>query len=263
MSEPGRDHGRLHMFCQVSVELNDRDFIMNLECFSLAEWRRAAAVMREHPQALARLTRKCRKLAAALRLDVVSALREFEQAVNLLMDRCSPGDDNRDAWAYVLTQEYQATLDRESTALSYMVRFYLSIADGSCDIERGLGKLTGLLSVHNGRLMADGITMWTLLEVMLDGPQTEEEFFQRPDLSGGGAHEQAGDVPHKRSEPPSLLFTEVSRSCARLWVQSYGRRFGVYRKRSDTGQQKAPRGGTDAAVALQTRRGRASLIAQA
>ncbi len=132
---------------------------MHLECFSLAEWRRAREVMRDHPDALWRLTRKCRKLATALRLDLVRAMGEFEEAVNFLMDQRSPGDDNRDAWAYVLTQEYQMTLDAQLTVLPYMVRFYLSVADGSCDIERGLGGLTGLLAVHNGPLLPDGLTM--------------------------------------------------------------------------------------------------------
>ena len=237
---------------------------MLLECFSLAEWRRAREVMREHPQALTRLTRKCRKLATALRLDFVRALAEFEEAVNVLMDERSAGDDNRDAWAYVLTQEYQTTLESELTALPYMVRFYLSVADGTCDIERGLGTLTGLLAVHNGPLLADGMTMWTLLEVMLDGPQREEELFQRPDLSDDVGRELAAAAPgNLRVTNDMLLFTDISRSCAQLWVQFHGRRFGVYRKRSDAGATKTPKGGSEAAVARRTRQGRTSLVTQA
>ena len=216
---------------------------MLLECFSLAEWRRAREVMREHPQALTRLTRKCRKLATALRLDFVRALAEFEEAVNVLMDERSAGDDKRDAWAYVLTQEYQTTLQSELTALPYMVRFYLSVADGTCDIERGLGTLTGLLAVHNGPLLADGMTMWTLLEVMLDGPQREEELFQRPDLSDDVGRELAAAAPgNLRVTNSMLLITDISRSCAQLWVQFHGRRFGVYRKRSDAGKNENTQG---------------------
>jgi hypothetical protein len=73
------------------------------------------------------------------------------------------------------------------------------------------------------------------LEVALDGPQREEDLFERIDDADG---------------KPKLSPTDFGRACARLWVEQFGRRFR-YKYLGRTAQKKlAARPGSFKAVLL-------------
>ena len=60
------------------------------------------------------------------------------------------------------------------------------------------------------------------------------------------------------------MLTDFSRRCAQLWVASRGRRFGVYKPRSDTGKRSKRRyDGSLRAVQARTRAAMDNLVKQA
>ena len=261
------------------MEFGTADLGMCCECFNVAEWLEIANASPEEPGPAERgvaLTCKARRLFKALKLDVPRGLREFGAAVEVLLDQArsngAPPRDNRVAWAQVLGREFADHLDpstRELAVLPFLVRFYLSIADGSCNLERALGRLVELLGKHNGPLMPDGRTMWSLLEVVVDGPSSEAGVFQRPAaLDHHGAPGLAGapgepDVAGAWAKQ-HFVFTPFSRMCAKLWLQRHGRRFGAVAKpRSDKGVARDPQVGTCAAIVASRRAATKALVAQA
>ena len=120
--------------------------------------------------------------------------------------------------------------------LETLIFFYLSIKINTTTLERNLGELCRQLAAHTGRTAEDsGQLTASLLEVALDGPQREEELFERIDDSEGKS---------------KLSPTEFGRACARLWVEQFGRRFR-YKYLGRTSQKKhAARPGSFKAVLL-------------
>ena len=100
-------------------------------------------------------------------------------------------------------------------------------------LERNLGELCRQVGAHVGR-SEDGSLTASLLEVALDGPQREEDLFERIEASGES----------------KLSPTEFGRACARLWVEQWGRRFR-YKYVGRSAQKKlAARPGSFKAVLL-------------
>ena len=137
------------------------------------------------------------------------------------------------------------------------------------NLERALGRLVELLGKHNGPLMPDGRTMWSLLEVVLDGPSSEAGVFQRPAALD---HHGAPGLAGAPGEPgvagawakQHFVFTPFARMCAKLWLQRHGRRFGAVAKpRSDKGVARDPQVGTCAAIVASRRAATKALVAQA
>ena len=124
------------------------------------------------------LIRKARGVFRALGLDVAAGVRELETAVHAVDRAFGPRfePDNRCMWALVLSPEYSAE-NGPIVALHRAVQFYISVADGSCDLERALGTMTNILDKHDGPLSEDGVTTWALVELAIDGPQHEAEVF--------------------------------------------------------------------------------------
>lgn len=154
--------------------------------------------------------------------------------------------DNRVIWAEILEDDYRGQAD----LLRPLVRFYVSIAEGSCDLERDLGKCLVMLEQHGGGLDPTGNTTWNLLEVAVDGPATEGDLFHKPAhpstqlLGGQGTRE-----PLTVQDSKCLLMTPFSRKCQELWIGVFGRRFGVnQRERKDKGKTKPKNPGTLKAV---------------
>ena len=206
------------------------DLILCLECFDVQSWVEVSArigpgnAAGEADDEATRLVKMAKRIMKALKVaDIECGLREFGRAVNSLMTRHTPAMDNRQAWCYVLTADYSSELEEPLAVLPQVVRFYLSIEDGSCDLERSLGALANVVDKHSGPLQADGITMWSLLEMAVDGPATESDVFS---LSAGVAALSSSDpfgpllvgsgIPAP-PDPGLMKFTDFSRACAQLW----------------------------------------------
>ena len=211
------------------AEFYSRDLVASFECFNMTEW--AEAVNSHHVDDGERVTdliRKAKRLFRALGLDVCAGVRELETAVFALVRAFGPRfeHDNSSMWALVLTPEYAAGVG-PLVALPRAIQFYISVADGSCDLERSLGTMVNIMDKHEGPLSADGATTWALVELAIDGPRSEAEVFTRPldvtqsteelaaarcQLPASGAAEE--DLP--------LRFTEFSRICAQRWLNQRG-----------------------------------------
>jgi len=120
--------------------------------------------------------------------------------------------------------------------------FYLATWDGTGAVERGLGQDAAIQNKYVGRRAREspGADLYSsLLEMNVDGPQTEEAMFK----SSNGA----------------LLLTDFSRSCAQQWLYQHGRIFSCYKVRKDVGGKRPMRKkGTDKAVQLLARASYAS-----
>ena len=212
---------------RVEADLYERDTLMLLEVFNLAEWAAARVLIRDAcaakkargQQRHNRLVRKLRQLAKKLGEEDAPAIGEFDlilpRALRLRRRLASPpGEssdatlDNRRIWAAFLAPALRARHPR----LTRLIRFYLSVLDGTGLLERGLGSATGLSSKHLGPLHESGKTLADLLCVYLDGPDDESEVAAR----GGGDGE--------------LFLTAFSRECAEEWVARHGRRFSCTQK---------------------------------
>ncbi len=101
--------------------------------------------------------------------------------------------------------------------LSPLIHFYVSIMDGTGDVERLLGLHASFLEHHNGdpqNFMAEAC-----LELAHEGPRREHELCDKRDDG-------------------TLLLRPFSRSCAMLWRTLYGRRFACYKQRANVGIKK-------------------------
>ena len=101
---------------------------------------------------------------------------------------------NRVAWSWVLVPQWRSRflskfieLPKE---LETLIVFYLSIKMNTTTLERNLGELCRQLGAHGGHGAEDGSLAASLLEVALDGPQREEDLFDRIQADGESSHPQ-------------------------------------------------------------------------
>ena len=111
--------------------------------------------------------------------------------------------------------------------LKPMLHKYLVTMDSTCGIERDLGALTKVLQEHKGPIDDDGLAIGHCLEVMLDGPATEQEFATHAD---GSQHDSA------------LVPSDLMRERAALWVDLHSRRFQIYKAGRRPGPKRRPEG---------------------
>ena len=151
-----------------------------------------------------------------LRIDshhVVPAIAAGAQVLLPLMSRARQQRfpvENRACWSWLLHPSWRAKYAAKlqwTQDCSFLVQFYLSLKMNTTTLERDLGQLLLHLDAHSGPLSSTGSTMASIMEVNIEGPQSEESFF-RPNPDGGPL------------EP-----TEFVRLCAKLWLQHFGRRF--------------------------------------
>ena len=154
--------------------------------------------------------------------------RELESAARFLV-RALGGKrdfDNRTEWRKILDSDVAAQIySVPMSVLPTLVSIYLCAMDGTGQVERDLGRLSNILSKHSGPTDQDGELASYTLEVLLDGPQ-DESGFAEVDEAGQRVDDDAG----------ALRPTDLTRSCARLWVALHGRRFGLYRPRQKKSQ---------------------------
>lgn len=146
--------------------------------------------------------------------------------------------------------------------LQKLVAFYLSLDCGSCQLERDLGQLAGLSRTRCGPAQSDASDLERCLEIMLDGPASESELFERKLVSGTSVQLTKG-IQIGSSPVPVLLLTDDSRELCALWVELYGRRFHLYKKRSDIGTLRGHQSGSEAAIISGQKRNRDMLVSGA
>jgi hypothetical protein len=120
--------------------------------------------------------------------------------------------DNRELWAHA----YETSRINGGPLASFLplVSFFVSVTDGTGNVERFLGAHAAFLAHHVGA--PDDDMSEVCLEIAREGPQTEAQVF------------------YKDSQRPGvLLLTDWSRRCAQVWRCLYGRRFGCYKERKD------------------------------
>ena len=126
-------------------------------------------------------------------------------------DQASGGKTNHEAWAHLLDDGVweaacPSRLRAASGALCRISRFYISIEDGECTVERDLGVFRDKKLEHRTNdieFLDDAVV------ITLNGPSTATEFA-----------EGVAD--------PLVELTEFVRQCASLWRELQGWRFGHY-----------------------------------
>ena len=145
--------------------------------------------------------------------------------------------NHRVVWSWVLVPQWRSKFLPGAIEISKELEamiFFLSVKINTTTLERNLGELCRQVGAHVGR-SEDGSLTASLLEVALDGPQREEDLFERIEASGES----------------KLSPTEFGRACARLWVEQWGRRFR-YKYVGRSAQKKlAARPGSFKAAVLQ------------
>jgi len=182
------------LFGRLDADFDDNDLYMALGIFDLTEWAanqstRASppgdvdpSVQAPPPSARApppgddasrarrlALSSKARRLCEALGVDYDST--DWTAAVRCaLAHRKTLGfpEDNRRVWAHIARQVRFAWL-------SPVIAFYVSMQDGTGNIERDLGRHANLLAHHVGTAPGDQTVLSSCLELALDGPKTEED----------------------------------------------------------------------------------------
>ena len=162
------------------------------------------------------LLRGVRALAALLGCEAQAAILQYNGVLPYMleqMEESHPLADktNQQAWALLLDDHFWEAacpkrLSAASGALSRIIRFYISIEDGECTVERDLGEYRAHVMEHRTN---DIDFLDDALLVKLNGPKTMKEF------DGGVAHLE-------------ILLTPYSRQCASLWRELFGVRFGHY-----------------------------------
>jgi len=161
------------------------------------------------------LLRGVRQLAGMLACEEQAAILQYNGVVPYMLREMVEGQPlaaktNQQAWATLLDDEcFDAAQPRglraASGALRKLIRFYISIEDGECSVERDLGEFRNQLLEHRTNNMAfhDDCLM-----LRLCGPRMAEEFD-----AASGATGQLSDFTRER---------------ASLWREFYGRRRGHF-----------------------------------
>ena len=156
------------------------------------------------------------RLASLLGLEQQAAVLQYDGALPYMIAQSGPnqplaGLSNQQAWALLLDDGVweKACPKRHlsaSGALRAIIRFYISIEDGECTVERDLAEFREAKCVHR----TDNMDFFDdMLMLKLNGPKTLEEY-------GGGEADSCSRL------------TPFSRECASLWRELYGACFGHY-----------------------------------
>ena len=160
-----------------------------------------------------------RCLATLLGCEEAAAVLQYNSVLPWMLEQMAPGQplaevSNQVAWASLLCDETWQQACRRGTlaasgALRKLIRFYISIEDGECTVERDLSELRSLRRTHvcGGRDGGERFLDDKLL-VRLNGPRTQAEF--------------AAKDPMTKCDG----LTPFSRECASLWRELRGARGG-------------------------------------
>ena len=157
-----------------------------------------------------------RQLARLLGLEEIAAELQYTDVLNYMIKNWAPnqplaGKTNQEAWALLLNDGVweaacPSTVPAACRVLRRIIRFYISIEDGECTVERDLGVFRDKKLEHRTddmKLLDD------VLVIALNGPRTAAEFADG-------------------TEDSPVELTEFTRQCASLWRELYGLRFGHY-----------------------------------
>ena len=253
------------MIERVKAELGDDDIICQFVAFRLAEWSKPdlrdarMLALRQAFKSLCKCVNQdplrghqefAKVLPAAIEAFRVAraAARAKRDAARVQRDAAQPCEadddtsdvDNRVIWGQLLP----ADLMVGCKVLPIVIRLYLAVPLGTPDVERGLGRLSSLLTDHDGPLSAD--SAGALVEGALDGPDLEEELFTKQNTTSQFL----------------FRFTDFSRDCQRLWIQLHGRRFGTLTKTA-TSTPKKPKLGSEISIQRGRRRAATALVKRA
>ena len=225
------------MLGRLDADFSDNSLYICFECFDLESWERAAGDGDDASWAAIkkRLRTRCGRLCEVFKVpwsatSWASALNAALCERRLLGASVKPAEVNREAWARALTASLAfasqqgvavaaigpaSRLYVEVSKFEQIIRFYLSVRDGTGDVERNFGCLKAI-----GHETGDVSYAEACLELITEGPQGEEELFERRGSSG------------------SLLLTPFSRRCAELWQANWGKRYLLQKKRKDAGKKR-------------------------
>lgn len=153
------------------------------------------------------------QIAGALNLDPQKAVFEYRDAASYIIAKTDKGQplavaDARAVFGLLLDGDILAVICRKRAApfvvLPLIVRFYISIEDGECEVERDLGTCRAELAAHSHN--ADGALLDDKCVLRLCGPTDGSE------------------VVAERSG--RLHLTPFTSECARIWRQTFGARMG-------------------------------------
>ena len=213
------------MLERLRVDLTEDEIAVALQAFNIPLWQDTS---RREP-----LLGSVRKLCAMLSLPprTAEAIGQFARALHPLLQAAKaecPEVGNKHAWSWVLRPVWRARHAHKipwTEACHTLIAFYLSLKINTTTLERDLGQLLMQLEAHSGPLTPNGSTIASILEVAIEGPQQEEEFFQKPQEEGG-----------------VLTPTDFGVLCGELWIRYFGRRFRcTYMKESKAAPRNKPR----------------------
>ena len=142
----------------LSIVQKPNSTISCFSCFHVTKLREAyscadPAEARKRQQELLRYSRR---IATTLKLDGVTAAREYKDAALLVMRWTNHGRPlakatNNGVWKYMLSRKVRVSHLPQAGSLhvmELMIRFHISIEDGECSVERDLGTLAGFNDAH-------------------------------------------------------------------------------------------------------------------
>ena len=146
-----------------------------------------------------------KKLAALLDKEEAATLLQYNGVLPYMMQQMAPGQPlaaktNQQAWALLLDDDVWAAacpgrFGAGARALRRVIRFYISIEDGECTVERDLAEFRSQMLQHR----ADDLNFHDdCLMLKLNGPTSAEDFDEGTDASG-------------------VELTPISREYASLW----------------------------------------------
>jgi len=161
------------------------------------------------------LTRCCKAALNSMRCpesDEAAALLEYQALAKLMAGLAQPGQPlatktNREIWGHCLDGSFlrEHLPDKSFTHIPDLIRYYHSILDGSCGVERGHAQIRGMIQEHNSK----GIQVLDDLAVMVDADLQPEDFAKMVH----GSWWEAG---------------AFGLECAELWREVLGARMGIY-----------------------------------
>ena len=166
------------------------------------------------------------RLASLVGVEQAAATLQYNGVLPYMIAQSGPnqplaGLSNQQAWALLLDdgvweKACPKRLLAASGALRAMIRFYISIEDGECTVERDLAEFREAKMVHR---TANMDFLDDMLMLKLNGPKTLAEC--------------EGDEADSCSR-----LTPFSRACASLWRELYGARFGHHNAKATLAAQE-------------------------
>ena len=213
------------MLERLRVDLAQDEIVTALQVFNVAFWQQAD--LRSGLSASA--VKLCKLLTLSERTG--GLIGQYARILGPLLKAAQAtrvGDvGNKHAWSWVLCPSWRV---RHASKVAWtdechtLVAFYLSLKTNTTTLERDLGHLLRQLEAHSGPLTPNGSTIGAILEVAVEGPQEEKDFFEKPSVEGG-----------------PMTPTKFGVACAEMWICHFGRRFRcTYNKEVKAGP-KVPR----------------------